>query len=195
MRAQATLIIAPYIGQILTQELASRIVAQFPSAGVPIDLTQFEPAHCGTLTFQAERLLDIQKEMHELHQLHWLETEGYRHGLELDMDYDAMVLDEQEGRLIQFTARAGKQLAGNFRLYLGRSRHTGTRFAKEDTLYLLPHHRIGRNALRLLEYAKKCLMALGYREFRADVKTPAAGRLLEHCGFKPVSTNLVLIEE
>lgn len=195
MRAQATLILAPHIGQVLTQELASRLVAQFPSAGVPIDLTQFAPVQCGTLTLQAERLLDIQKEMHELHQLHWLETEAYRHGLELQMDYEAMAVDEQEGRLIQFTARADGALVGNFRLYLGKSRHTGTQFAKEDTLYLLPQHRIGRNALRLLEYAKKCLMALGCREFRADIKTPAAGRLLKHCGFKPVSTNLVLIEE
>lgn len=197
MRAQATLIIAPYIGQFLSQELASRLVAQFPAAGRPINLTAIEPQQCGSLTFQAERLIDIIPEIHPLHEAHWQETEEHRHGLALDLDYDSMVTEEQNGTMIQYTARADRRLVGNFRMYLRRSRHTGTMFAKEDTLYLAPEYRHGRNSLKFLEYPKASLRAMGIREFRADVKTgaPAAARLLEFRGFKPVGTEYVLIEE
>ncbi len=197
MRAQATLILAPHIGQVLTQELASRLVAQFPSAGAPIDVEAIAPEECGSLTFRAERLLDIISEIHPLHEAHWQETEAHRHGLPLDLNYGEMVAEEQAGTMVQFTARCAGVLVGNFRLYLRRSRHTGTMMAKEDTLYLAPEHRHGRNSLKFLDYPKKSLRSLGVREFRADVKTgaPAAARMLVYRGFKPVGTEYVLIEE
>lgn len=198
MRNELVLLLAAHIGQTLTPEAAAAIVAHFEATGRPIDLRVIAPQQCGRLTFQAERLMDIIAEMERLHQLHWLETEGYRHSLGLKMDYDSLVLEEQAGTMIQFTARDGAELVGNYRIFLRRDRHTGTRFAEEDTLYLLPQYRQGRNGLRFLEYPQAALRAMGYHRFEATVKdaNPAAGRLLEHRGFKRVpSTSYILIEE
>lgn len=194
MRKELCLALAKYSGQVLTREVARDMLADlFPDR--TIDPAQFGSQRCGSVTFQAELLRDIIPQMHALHQLHWSETEGHRHGLQLDMDYDALLDEERAGTMVQFTARDGDKLVGNFRLYLRVSRHTCTPFAKEDTLYLMPQYRRGRTALRQLEFAKVALMSIGYREFRADVKrtSPAAGRLLEHCGFQAVATEYVLI--
>jgi L-amino acid N-acyltransferase YncA len=198
MRNELVLALAPLIGQTLTPEAAKAIVDRFEAEGRAIDVAAIAPKQCGSLTFQAERLLDIIPEMELLHQLHWQETEGYRHGLGLDMDYATLVLEEQAGTMIQFTARAEGHLVGNYRLYLRRDRHTQTLFAQEDTWYLMPEYRRGRNALRFLEYPREVLNAMGYHQFQADVAddNPAASRLLEHRGFKRVpKTKYILIEE
>lgn len=197
MRNELVLLLAPYIGQTLTPGAAESILLQFQPEGHPIDLSAIEPQRCGVLTFRAERLLDIIEEMKVLHEMHWRETEHHRHAEGLHMDYDALALEEQRGTMIQFTARDGDKLVGNFRLYLRRDRHTGVRFAAEDTLYLMPEYRRGRNALRFLDYPREPLRAMGYRKFEADVKdvNPAAGRLLEHRGFKRVPTTKYVLED
>jgi hypothetical protein len=196
MREQLCLALAKHAGKELTREVALQIVADL-CPDRTLNPTQFGRQQCGSLTFQAELLRDIQGEMHALHQLHWLETEGHRHGLALDMDYEALLAEERAGACVQFTARQAGLLVGNFRLYLRVSRHTRTPFAKEDTWYLMPEARGGRNALRFLDFAGQALRSIGYREFRADNKhsSPAAGRLLLHRGFKPVATEYVLIDQ
>jgi hypothetical protein len=189
---------AKHLGKVVTPEMAAAIEAEaFATPDRSIDPARFAPAQCGSLTFRLERLRGIIDEMEVLHQAHWLETERHRHGLQLRMDYDALLAEERAGTLVQFTARAGEKLVGNFRLYLRVSRHTQTPFAIEDTLFLLAEHRAGRNALRFLDYAGTVLRELGYHEFRASTKNtnPAAGRLLEHRGFKAVATEYVLIDQ
>lgn len=196
MRNELVLALAPLIGQTLTPEAAQGLLAHFEAIGRPIDLAAIEPKQCGSLTFHAERLLNIIPEMELLHQAHWQETEAYRHGDGLKMDYDALVLEEQAGTMIQFTARAEGHLVGNFRLYLRRDRHTGKRFAEEDTMYLLPEFRRGRNALMFLDYPKQALKALGYHKFHATVgdASPAC-RLLTHRGFQRVPKSTFILDE
>lgn len=196
MRKALCMVLAKYAGQELTREVAMSIVADlFPD--LSHDPSKFGQKQCGSLTFQAERLADILDEIHALHEAHWAETEGHRNHRLLDMDYPALLDEERAGTMVQFTARQGTRLVGNFRLYLRRSRHDGAPFAKEDTWFLVPEVRAGRNALRFLDFAGDALRSIGYHEFYADNKhtAPAAGRLLLHRGFRPVATEYVLADK
>lgn len=195
-RATLAAALARRAGQTITPELAREILNDACAApDRSIDPAIIAPMPCGTLTFQIERFADCMAALHGLHVKHWAETEGHRNDLPLKMDYPALLEEARAGTLVQFTARCGPQIVGNFRLYLRTSRHNGAKLAVEDTLYILPEHRRGRAALRFLQYAKVALTGLGYYEFRATTKhsNPAAGRLLESQGFKPVATEYVLI--
>lgn len=185
--------LAPHLGGVLTPELCAALEhAAFSQPDESINLGQFEPQECGSYTFATERFAAILPELHRLHEAHWLETEKHRHGLPLAPDYDALVADERAGRLLQFTARHHGALVGNLRVYLGTSRHTGTRFATEDTLFLLPEHRGGRTAMRFVQYAERCLTALGVKELRCTVKLcNGASRFMEGVGYTPVATEMV----
>jgi hypothetical protein len=191
MREQLCTALARFAGQPLTSEVAVQIVRDlFPDR--TIDTAQFGSQQCGSLMFQAERLSDIVPEMHALHVAHFDETEGHRKELGLHMDYEAILEEERAGSCLQFTARHEAELVGNFRVYLRTSRHTQTKFAVEDVLFMRREYRNGRTALRFMEYVQKCVASIGYREFRADTKhVNNAGRLLEHMGFKAVATNYV----
>lgn len=191
MRNLATIVLAPHLGKTLTPELAQQILAQFPAHGAPIDLDQFAPRVCGSLVFAAERLIDILDEIEPLHRAHWAETEAYFEGRAMDPDIAAGVVDEQAGRLIQFTARHEGKLVGNIRMYVGgTSRHTRKPIASEDTVYLTPEFRGGRHALRFLQYMEDCLAQLHEEtEVYMDDKlaNASAGRLLEFLGYEHVA--------
>jgi hypothetical protein len=193
MRAQATLILGQFLGQTLTPELASRIVAMFPLGGRAFDLTEFREVKCGRLTFAAERGARILPELEALHHEHWKETEGYHRGIPMNPDVAACLLDEAEGRLLQLTARDGGRLVGNFRMYVAPSRHTSQRIATEDTLYLLPEYRKGRNAMRFIEYMESCMRVLHVTEIYLDdkVANPAVGKLLDHLGYEHIANRRI----
>lgn len=187
MRAALVLALAPYIGQTLTSQLADAIVAQFPPDGAPIDLSQFAPQACGSLVFAAERGADILPELHALHEAHWSETEGYQQPM--NPDYARGIALEQQGRMLQLTARAGGALVGNIRMYLARSMHTQRLIAEEDTVYIVPAYRGGRSALRFIQYMEAAMRQLGVSLIFMDDKiaNPAAGRLLEALGYTHVA--------
>lgn len=193
--------LAAFLGQKLTPEVASGIVcAVLGEADRSIDPQQFEPQQHGPYTLRVERFRDILGELHPLHLAHWQETERYRHVVGFEPDYDAAVYSEQCGELIQFTARVDGQLVGHLRLYLGRSRHSGTLFAHEDTLFVAVEHRQGMLGLQLLRYAEAVVVrGLGVREMRYDAKlveregkmVDGSGALARRLGFKPVATQYV----
>lgn len=181
------------IGQVLTPELCAAIeVATFSQPDRSLAPAQFGTARCGSLTFQTERFDSCLPELHILHQQHWLETEKHRHGLAMNPDYGAMLADERAGQMIQFTARAGGQLVGNLRMYIRTGRHTQTQHAVEDTLYLAPEHRAGRNAIRFIEFVHDSMRTIGVLEIRADAKlVNGTDRLLKFMGYLPVATQFV----
>ena len=191
MRKALVAALSQFIGQTLTKDVAIAVVRQAVRFS-PVDLNQFEPKACGSLTFRAEPIRDILPELDTLSRAHWLETENHRHGLAMNLDYEAMAAEEDQGTLIQFTARCAGELVGNLRIYLRVSRHTKTPFAMEDTLFLLSAHRRGRNGMRFIEYAERAALQLGYREFRATTKlVNRTGALLELMDYKPVATEYV----
>jgi hypothetical protein len=191
--------VAPHLGQVLTAEVAAEIEASARAASAPIDVSH-NPAKFGSIehggfTYQAERFRDVVVELDDLHREHWSETEKHRHGLPLNPDYTFMAEKERAGELVQFTIRKGAELAGHLRVYLGRSRHTGTMFASEDTLFLRAKYRPGAfMILRLLRHAQEGLHAIGVREFRANSKlVNNAGALMERMGYAPVAIEYVKI--
>jgi GNAT superfamily N-acetyltransferase len=190
MRAAATLILAKYLGQTMTPRVLAAMLADFPASGQPIDLAQLQPRTCGRLTFAAERFAHIREELEPLHAQHLSETEGYHRGIPLRPAYAAILVDELDGRLLQLTARDGGRLVGNLRLYLSVSRHTSQRIATEDTIYLLPEYRGGRNAQRFIQFAEDCLRALDVSEVYLDTKhsNQAASRLLGFMGYEEIAT-------
>lgn len=189
--------IGRHLGEVLTPDVAAAIeVGAYETPDLSIDPAQFGALYRLGLLIQAERLRDIVDELHPLHQAHWLETEKHRHGLPLAPDYAGMLADERSGRLIQFTARneADYKLVGNLRMYVGTSRHSGTKFAREDTLYLSPEVRGGFSALTLMRFAERALLACGVREIRADSKLiNKADVLMRRLGYEPVSLQFVKI--
>lgn len=184
---------AQYLGQPLTPEMAARIEAavfHVPSAAHAPE--KFGQRRCGRLVFQVEPFRLVLPELHQLHVQHWQETERHRHGLAMDPDYDAMAAAERAGRMLQFTARCDDTLVGNLRVYLGTSLHTNTLFATEDTLYLQPAHRGGRNALRFVQFGEDSLRAIGVREIRCTAKlVNGTARFFQGTGYTPVATEFV----
>lgn len=180
-----------HIGEDLSMDGATQIMREaFPWAGLPA-LALPEPERCGRLLFSVEKFSEIERELHAMHAVHWQETERYRHGIGLSPDYAAMALEEQFGSMLQFTARDGATLAGNLRVYLRMSRHTGTLFATEDTLFLSEPYRLGRNAMRFVSYAERALADMGVKEIRCSVKTAnGAQRFMVGMGYRPVATEL-----
>lgn len=183
------------LGQVLTADVAAAIeVAAHEAPDRSIDPAQFGSTSRAGLAIQAERMRDILGELHPLHQAHWIETEKHRHGLALAPDYGAMLDDERAGRLIQFTVRDAGELVGNLRMYVGTSRHTGTKFATEDTLYLAPKVRGGFAALALMRFAEQSLLSIGVREIRADSKLiNNADVLMRRLGYEPVALQFVKV--
>jgi GNAT superfamily N-acetyltransferase len=163
-----------------------------------VDPASFVPREVETagrlFVLAAESFRGIRGELEALHEAHWLETEKHRHGLALRPDYPALDFDERVGRLVQFTARCDGALVGHLRMYLGCSRHTSTRFAQEDTLYVIPECRGGMLGLALMRYAERCLLQMGVREIRADSKlVNHADVLMRRLGYTPVATQFVKV--
>lgn len=146
--------------------------------------------------FTRERIADIEEEIRPLHQAHWNDTEGHRHGLTFDPDYAAFIRYEQAGRYVLFTLRQENRLLGNCALYLDRSTHTQTLTATEDTLFLLPEARAGATAKRFVAYIESALRLLGVREIAISVKAVnRAERFFRFLGYRRVETGLIKILE
>lgn len=178
------------IGQVLTPALCAAIEADasvMPDLSIPLE--QFQPAAVtGGYVLAVERFADVLEELKPLHAEHFAETEGHRHDLPLDPDYDAMAADDRAGRLLQFTVRHDGALVGGLRMYVLLSRHTKTLFAEEDTLFITPAHRGGLLGLKLLRYAEQCLVQIGVREIDANSKlVNGADVLMRRMKYTPVA--------
>lgn len=182
-----------HLGQVLTPDVAAALEM---AATAPVDRTidpqRFGARQHGEYTIAAEPFLSALPELHPLHEIHWLETERYRHGLALRPDYPAMAAMERNGRAIQFTVRRAGELVGNLRVYLGTSLHTQTTYASEDTLFLLPEHRGSFLVVSLMRFAEAALRVLDVREFRVNSKlVNRSDVLMRRLGYQPVALQFV----
>lgn len=132
--------------------------------------------------------------MHELHELHWSETEAWRHRLSLNPDYIAMAAMERAGRCIQFTVRHKGLLVGNLRVFIHTSLHTQTRFASEDCLFIREEHRGGFLAMGLIRFAERSLISIGVDEIRVNSKVVNnADVLMRRMRYQPVALQFVKV--
>lgn len=189
MRAKVAITLAVNVGKMLTPELAvsmARAICETPDKS--IDPSQFSSVEYKDYILAMERFSDILPELHKLHERHYAEVDTS--GIPMNPDYAAAKADEYEGRLMQFTARVKEtgELVANMRVYLCMSRHTQTLFAQEDTFYVTPEHRGGFMAVRLWQFAEKCVILAGAREITFDSKTlNHADAMARYLKYQPVS--------
>lgn len=185
------------LGCVLTTETVAAILcAAIDRQDRAIDPTIFRPETHGALTFAVESFRDVLDELKPLHAAHFAETERHLAGFKLAADYDYMAERERMGALLQFTARNDTgQLVGNLRMYVNKSLHTNNLFAEEDTFYLLPAVRRGRNAMNFIQYAERLLVGIvGVDEIRATTKTTnAMGKIFVYLGYHHVSSQYIKV--
>lgn len=123
------------------------------------------------MIFAEENYQDVLEELMPLHLAHWMETEGYRHGLEFAPNYERYVYFNSIGFYRLFTARndAGK-LVGNIGMYVTDSMHTNNKVATEDTLFLLEEARKGFVAARFVAFVEAELKKLAPIEINITIK-------------------------
>lgn len=178
------------LGEIVTPELAAWLEANaFDRIDRSYDPKQFAKQEYSGLSFQVERLADIEADIHPLHQAQWNETEKHLSTRQMLPDYEAFNADERAGRLIQFTARNQKaELVGNIRMYLYTSRHDQTLQSTEDTFFIQPEYRKGFAAIRFWQYMQRCMKSIGVKDIYTDSKLiNNVGRLNEYLGYAHVA--------
>lgn len=189
--------LAGRLGSVLTPETCAAIVlASIDREDRAIEPARFAPETRGSLTFAVESFRDVLPELEPLHAAHFMETERHLAGFKLEPDYGYMAERERMGALLQFTARdADGVLVGNLRMYVQRSLHTGELVAEEDTFYLSPCARRGRNAINFLRYVEGMLAeVVGVAEIRANTKVVnGTHKLLAHMGYQHVANEFIKI--
>lgn len=122
------------------------------------------------MIFAEENYREILEELKPLHLAHWMETEGYRHGLEFAPKYEQYSHFNDIGFYRVFTARDNGRLVGNIGMYVTNSMHTNNKVATEDTLFLLPEARKGFIAARFISFVEKELKKLAPIEINITIK-------------------------
>lgn len=188
-------ILSRNFGNVLTPELVAGILqAASIAPDQSINIEDIPPIEYDGAVIHVERMQAILPEIVPLHAAHWAETEKYRHGVPLNVDYDHMVNAERQGRFILFTVRRDGALVGNCAMYLTCSTHTQQWVAEEDTLFILSEHRRGRLAIKLIQYVEDVLKNMGITEIRVTVKTVnRVGDLLERLGYAHTANQLVKV--
>lgn len=182
------------VGNTLTPELISGLVQTLVQVPERINLEDIPADIYGQFTISTEYIEQALDEIKPVHAAHWQETEGYRHGIALNPDYDYMINAERTSRFILFTVRHEGKLVGNCMMYLSRSTHTQKWVAEEDTIFILPEYRQGRLGVRLIRYVEDVLRNMGVTEIRVTVKTVnRVGELLQHLGYTHTGNQLTRI--
>jgi hypothetical protein len=125
-----------------------------------------------------------------LARMQWEENEGYRHCQGFNPDKERYLAYEDAGCYFHFAAREEERLVGSGGVYIMPSMHSQQLISTEDTYYLLPEYRKGRNALRFFSFMEDFLLRKGVVEVcltTPQVNTRAA-RIVEYMGYKPIST-------
>lgn len=142
------------------------------------------------IQFAIEKLQPIWPQIHAIAAMHWQETENYRHGQPFAPDaYRYFQFNEIPGIgglqfYTMFTARDEGRLVGYAGMYLTTSMHSQVPIAFEDTWFLLPEYRKGRNAIRFYQYVEAACQKAGIEEIGMTAKlTNGAGRILEYLGY------------
>lgn len=128
------------------------------------------------------------EEVYPLWEAHWQETEMFRSGHKFNPDVARIKAFCESGFYQLFTARVDGKMVGNAGMYVTVSVHEQTKTSVEDTWFLLPEHRKGRNAINFLAFVERDLKAQGVKDVYMTTKlTNGAGRILEFCKYKHVA--------
>lgn len=142
-----------------------------------------------SLSFGIEKLAACWNEVMIAAAAHWSETENFRRGEVFNPSFERYKACEDIGFFHLFVARDGAKLAGYAGMYVTQSMHSQTMIAVEDTWFLLPEYRKGRNAIEFVRYVERRLREMGVEAVQMSAKIANnAGRILEYLDYRPVST-------
>lgn len=147
------------------------------------------------IEFAIEALPPIWPDIMRLALAHWSETEAYRHGQKFNPDaarYFAFneIVNDGVPFYTMFTARDEGRLVGYAGCYITRSMHTQKLLCSEDTYFLLPEYRKGRNAVMFYKFMENFCEQHGVEEMGMTAKkVNSVGRILEYLGFVQESSN------
>lgn len=141
-----------------------------------------------SLTFQEEPVRACWDEAYQLARLHAEGTQGYRRSEPFNPKLERYEACEQMGMYHLLTARDGPRLAGYFGVYLTDSMHSQLPILVEDTFFLHPDYRKGRNAIRFIQFIEAWARAHQVQEilFSCEIDNPTINVLLGHLAYKPV---------
>lgn len=136
-----------------------------------------------TLTFAIEPLADVWDGMIANARLHWAETAMAAAGEIFAPSFDRYA---QYGAMYTvFTARDDGKLVGHCGMYLVASMHSQKLLATEDTWYLLPEYRKGRNAIHFYRFVEAEMRRRGAEKITMTAAPyNGACRIMEYLGYK-----------
>jgi len=120
---------------------------------------------------------------------HWASTQTYRRHEPFCPSRERYESLNKAGYFFLFTARDAEKMVGYFGIYVTPSMHSQLLTATEDTLYLAPSYRNGRNALKFLRYVEAWCRDRGVHEllFSCEVdNTSGIHGLLTMLHYQPV---------
>lgn len=85
-------------------------------------------------------------------------------------------------------AKDGDLIIGHAGMYVSKSMHTQIQIATEDTWYLMPEYRKGRNAIKFYQFIENDLKKLGVAEITMHAKLAnGSARIMEYLGYQFVA--------
>lgn len=184
-REMLSVALARQVGQVLTPELAKAIVREACSnPDLSIDPGRFAPEHHGGYTFQCERLADAEDELVAQRTRYLYEVSD---GAPVLTNWRRLREMQHRAELVIFTARDGAgQMVGSVWLYVGANIDTTRLSVTDDLLYVEPAHRGALVGLHLVQYAERCVFALGVREATFHFRLEnGADRMARFLGYTP----------
>ncbi len=142
-----------------------------------------------SLVFQIETVEKVWNEVLVLANQHWASTKSYRRHEPFSPSFERYNQCNQSGFFQLFTARDGQTLAGYFGLYLSTSMHSQLLTVTEDTMFLKPEYRGGRNALRFLRHIIEACRNWKVHEimFSCEIDNETGIKdILKYLDFRPV---------
>lgn len=191
MRELLAVALARNIGKVLTPEVAKDIAREATSEpDLSVDPWQFAPEHLDGFTFQCERLMDGGQDLRHQRAAFLYETGD---GRPVRTDWARLIRLNREGHQVIFTVRdaGAKRIVGSVWLWVGTNLDTGDREVTDDLLYVDQQHRDRLLGMRLVQYAERCIFAMGVR--RADFHFRLgneADRMARYLGYTPISTRV-----
>lgn len=136
-----------------------------------------------TLVFARESLATVWIEYTTMAANHWAETEMAAAGEPFAPSYERYA---QYGDAYSvFTVRDEGRLVGYCGMYLVASMHSQKLLATEDSWYLLPEYRKGRNAIRFYHYVEAEMQRRGAEKVTMTAAPyNGACRIMEYLGYK-----------
>jgi GNAT superfamily N-acetyltransferase len=127
-----------------------------------------------SLVFSIEPIATCWPDFLDLAKIHWQGTTSYRRHEPFDLSLARYQACNESGFLQFCTARDQSRLVGYLIFYVTTSMHSQLSLAVEDTFFLHPDYRKGRNALRFLQYVERLCREWGISEMMCSCEVDNA---------------------